>query len=103
MVPSEYKKGRKNLSMLPRIDVDALNKSTTIEIENNLRKGRMQIANEMSFMTEAEASKMEARDLSFEAWGPDLPKESRLMNLEGINIDRERARHLNMKPFMTKQ
>lgn len=58
----------------------------------------------MSFLTDVnEASKMEARDISFEAWGPDLPKESKLMNLEGINLDRERAKHFNMKPFVSKQ
>lgn len=105
MIPSEYRKARKNLSMLPRIDVDALNKSTTIEVENNLRKGKINLheANNASFLTDMnDASKMEARDLSFEAWGPDLPKESKLTTLEGINIDKERARHFNMKPFASK-
>ncbi len=109
MVPSELKKARKNLSMLPKIDTDMLNKSATIEAENNLIKGRMHLlegsaaANNASFFTDANnPSRMEARDLSVEAWGPDLPKESKLTSLEGVNLDRERARHLNMRPFMTK-
>lgn len=89
--------------MLPKIDTDLLNKSTTIEAEYNFKKAKLQQdsgMNNASFLTDIDASRMDP--VSVEAWGPDLPKEAKLTDLEGINLDRERARHLNLRPFATK-